>query len=170
MTYSINGEQFVAVMAGYGGAPTASYPEDATMHEYQNYGRILAFKLHGNATPLPPRRTEIEVPEPPEIQIKSGILDKGVENYMEYCGSCHGGFGPNHRSQHPDLSKMQKGTHTQFSDIVIGGILSGNGMASFSHSITEEEVEAIFLIKMQTDLYNEQEKNKLPKRIPDLPE
>lgn len=170
MTYSINGEQYVAVMAGYGGAPTASYPEDAIMHEYQNYGRILAFKLHGNATPLPPKKIKIEVPEPPEIQIKSELLDKGVEKYMEHCGSCHGGFGENHRSQHPDLSKMQKPTHKLFFDIVIGGILSENGMASFSNSITEEEVEAIhhFLINMQTNLYNEQEKNKLPKRIPDL--
>ena len=40
-------------------------------------------------------------------------------------------------------------------DILLKGILSQNGMASFSNSLTEEDVEAVhhFLIKKQKEVF-----------------
>ena len=60
--------------------------------------------------------------------------------------------------QHPDLSKMQKGTHQLFSHIVPGGLLSANGRADFSNSRGEEETGAVhdYLLEQQTRLYREQ--------------
>src|SRR5678816_1028640 len=52
VTYEIDGEQYVAVMAGFGGAPLPFFPEGAAMERYVNHGRILAFKLGGGSTPL----------------------------------------------------------------------------------------------------------------------
>jgi len=39
----------------------------------------------------------------------------------------------------------------------LGGILAKNGMASFSNSLSEADVEAIqqYLLKRQSDLYNQ---------------
>jgi quinohemoprotein ethanol dehydrogenase len=157
-TYSIDGEQYVAVMAGYGGAETCCYPKDAIFYEYENAGRILAFKLGGGATPLPPRQKPIETPAPPDTEIKEELVAKGFSIYVGYCETCHGGFGDRHFSQHPDLSKMAIAKHQSFKDIVLGGILAQNGMASFSNSLSEDDVEAIhhYLLSIQTGLYKKE--------------
>ena len=168
-TYEIDGEQYVAVMAGYGGAPTDYFPQDAALHQYQNNGRIICFKLNGGETPLPPRTVKIPTPEPPDMKINSALVDRGSVLYWDYCEVCHGGFGeppPNstwpegHMSQHPDLSKMPKDVHKVFKEIVLGGIFSSAGMASFSRSLKEEDVEAIhhYLVKIQQDAYDQLKK------------
>jgi quinohemoprotein ethanol dehydrogenase len=46
-----------------------------------------------------------------------------------------------------------------FNDILLKGILSQNGMASFSNSLTEEDAKAIhhFLIKKQQEGYQKEQ-------------
>lgn len=158
-TYSIDGEQYVAVMAGYGGAETYGYLPDGVIFKHKNVGRILAFKLGGGETPLPPKQGVIKTPAPPDTQIKEELISKGASVYVAYCETCHGGFGDKHFSQHPDLSKLVLAKHQVFNDIVLKGLLAENGMANFSNSLSEEEVEAIhhFLLKKQTELYKKQE-------------
>jgi quinohemoprotein ethanol dehydrogenase len=160
-TYSIDGEQYVVVMAGYGGAETYGYLPDGVIFQYQNKTRILAFKLGGGETPLPPKQITIKTPAPPDAKIKEDLISRGAAVYESYCETCHGAFGEKHLSQHPDLSKLTEAKHMVFQDIVLKGILSQNGMANFSNSLTAEDVEAIhnFLLKKQTELYKkEQEK------------
>jgi quinohemoprotein ethanol dehydrogenase len=154
-TYSIDGEQYVAVMAAYGGAETAAYLPDAAFFEYENKQRIIAFKLGGSETPVSPKRKPIETPAPPNIEIKEELIAKGAAIYESYCETCHGRFGDKHLSQHPDLSKLTEAKHLVFSDIVLKGILAQNGMANFSNSLSQEDVEAIhhYLLKQQTMLY-----------------
>lgn len=158
-TYSVGGEQYVAVMAAYGGAETSGYLSDAVIFEYENRGRIIAFKLGGGETPLPPKRKPIATPAPPAVKIKDELIARGAYLYNFYCDICHGKFGDRHLSQHPDLSKMAEAKHLLFKDIVLKGILSENGMANFSNSLTEEDAEAIhnFLLKQQTLLYKAQQ-------------
>jgi quinohemoprotein ethanol dehydrogenase len=154
-TYSIDGEQYVAVMAAYGGAETAAYLPDAAFFEYENKGRIIAFKLGGGETPLPRKQKPIDTPAPPDTEIKEELAKKGMAIYVSYCETCHGGFGDRHLSQHPDLSKLPIAKHKLFREIVLGGILAQNGMANFSNSLTEEDVEAIhhFLMKKQREAF-----------------
>lgn len=154
-TYSIDGEQYVAVMAAYGGAETAAYLPDAAFFEYENHGRILAFKLGGGETPVAAKRVAIETPAPPDTKIREELIGRGAAIYESYCETCHGRFGDKHLSQHPDLSKLVLAKHQVFEDIVLGGILSVNGMASFSNSLSKEDVEAIhhYLLKQQTIEY-----------------
>jgi quinohemoprotein ethanol dehydrogenase len=157
-TYSIDGEQYVAVMAGYGGAETSGYLPDAAFFEYQNKGRIIAFKLGGGETPLPPKQVKIEIPPPPDMKINEELVSKGFALYGFYCEICHGKFGTEHTSQHPDLSKMTAAKHSVFKDILLKGILAPNGMANFSNSLSEEDVEAIhqFLVKQQIQGYKKE--------------
>ncbi|HTF18889.1 MAG TPA: PQQ-dependent dehydrogenase, methanol/ethanol family [Chryseolinea sp.] len=157
-TYTVDGEQYITVMAGYGGAPVAYYPADAAMYQYQNKGRILSFKLNGMETPLPPKREAIATPEPPNVKIDDALVNKGFKVYDQYCIGCHGWFGDGHTSLHPDLAKLPLATHHVFSDIVLGGLLSANGMTSFKGALGEDEVNAIhhFLIKQQKELFDKQ--------------
>jgi quinohemoprotein ethanol dehydrogenase len=154
-TYSIDGEQYVAVMAAYGGAETSGYLPDAAIYQYENKARIIAFKLGGGETPLPPKVKPIKTPAPPTIKINEALIERGAYLYNFYCDICHGKFGDRHLSQHPDLSKLPEAKHLLFKDILLKGILAQNGMASFSNSLTEADVEAIhhFLIKKQKEVY-----------------
>ncbi len=163
-TYSIDGEQYVVVMAGYGGAETSGYLPDAAFFQYENKGRIIAFKLGGGETPLPPKQKYIKAIAPPDIKIKEDLIKKGTALYEFYCEICHGRFGDRHTSQHPDLSKLTEAKHMLFKDILLKGILAQNGMANFSNSLSEDDVEAIhhFLLKRQTVVY-EQEKKRMEK-------
>jgi len=157
-TYSINGEQFIAVMAAFGGAPTCCYPADAVFHEYENVGRLIVFRIGGGVTPLPPKRNPEKRPAPPDIKIKEELIAKGSALYYQYCETCHGIGADGRHSLHPDLSRLDAGKHQLFKEIVLGGILAKNGMASFSNSLSEADVEAIqhYLLKQQTVLYNKQ--------------
>jgi len=158
-TYSVDGEQYVAVMAGYGGAETSAYLPDGVVFQYENKTRIIAFKLGGGETPIPPKKKPIKTPAPPDTKIKSELLAKGATLYDFYCFICHGNFGDKHLSQHPDLSKLTPAKHMVFNDILLKGILSQNGMASFSNSLSEEDVEAIhhYLLKQQTESYKREQ-------------
>ena len=53
MTYAINGEQFVAVQAGYGGTAitVGPIPPSSAALKFQNTNRIIAFKLGGGRGP-----------------------------------------------------------------------------------------------------------------------
>ena len=130
-TYSIDGEQYVAVMAAYGGAETSGYLPDAAIYQYENKARIIAFKLGGGETPVPPKVKPIKTPAPPDIKVNEALIERGAYLYNFYCDICHGKFGDRHLSQHPDLSKLPEAKHLLFNDILLKGILSQNGMASF---------------------------------------
>jgi quinohemoprotein ethanol dehydrogenase len=159
-TYKVDGEQYVAVMAAYGGAETSAYLPDGVVFQYQNLGQILAFKIGGVETPLPPKQTKIETPAPPDTKIKTQLIAKGAALYDFNCFICHGNFGDKHLSQHPDLSKLPVAKHMLFKDIVLKGILSENGMASFSNALSEEDAEAIhqFILKKQVENYKKENK------------
>jgi quinohemoprotein ethanol dehydrogenase len=158
VTYTVDGEQYVAVMAGYGGAETSGYLPDGVVFQYENQGRILAFKLGGGETPIPPKVKPIVTPPTPDTQINEALIEKGAALYDFYCFICHGNFGDKHLSQHPDLSKLPEAKHLMFNDIVLKGILAPNGMAGFSNSLSEEDAEAIhhFLLKKQKEEFEKE--------------
>ncbi|PNA97605.1 PQQ-dependent dehydrogenase, methanol/ethanol family, partial [Pseudomonas sp. FW306-2-11BA] len=68
MTYTVRGEQYVAVQAGYGGAAitVGPAPESSAASRYENINRIIAFKLDGPAVPLPPTLAPVHFEQPPE--------------------------------------------------------------------------------------------------------
>ena len=155
VTYEIDGEQYVAVMAGLGGVLVLFVPKGAAVEKYQNKGRILVFKLGGRETPLPPKQEIVAVPKPPEKQLSDEGIAKGKILYTRYCKLCHSGFGKNHGSQFPDLGKMSEAAHDQFNKIVLDGALSAYGMAGFSDILKKEDAEAIhdFIISNQRKIY-----------------
>lgn len=159
-TYSIDGEQFISVMAGFGGATLAFMPEHAAAYEYENNGAILTYKLGGAETPLPPRITPIAVPKPPDTHLSEAKIKEGQSIYNNYCVFCHNGFGSKHISAYPDLAKMSQNTHEQFNSIVLKGALSSYGMANFADVLGDSEAEAIhqYLIDQQKKLFADSSK------------
>ena len=156
-TYEVDGEQYIAVLAGYG--HFSNYPKGARARENENYGRILAFKVNGGKVPIPPKRefASAKVPLPPNSNASADVLSQGQDLFAQYCQRCHNGFGKALFSEVPDLSMMSEQTHQDFSDIVLNGKLRYYGMASFSDVLKAGDVEAIheYLISVQTKRFNE---------------
>ena len=164
VSYEIDGEQYVALIAGFGGAGGAwLYPKEGAMWRYQNYGRVLAFRIGGGVTPLPPARVAGTTPEAPLVAwYTQPLADSGAVLFNGYCLSCHGARGEQRLSAYPDLHRLTAETHTVFDSIVLGGKLAPAGMASFADIYTPEQVRMIhaYLIREQGRLRKEEESGK----------
>ncbi len=138
ITYLVDGEQYVAVMAGIGGSAGGHF----THMEFENDGRILAFKLNGEA-PMPPvrRRSEARV-KAPRFEVPRETVDRGRTLYHAYCHMCHG-LGVRASGLYPDLRHASAQVHASWDDIVLGGIRAGRGMASFADVLTPDDAAAI---------------------------
>jgi quinohemoprotein ethanol dehydrogenase len=159
MTYMVEGIQYVSVMAGYGGGLLAFGPTDPKVifHQYENYGRILTFRLGGGETPMPPKKNEQKVPEPPDFEEDPELVVRGKSLFGTYCGHCHmAGESKSRYSHYPNLAKMSESTHSIFNEIVLEGAFANIGMDSFEDVLDEEGTEAIhhYLIHKQKELYS----------------
>ena len=139
-TYRVNGVQYVAVMAGFGGN-MAFYPlhKEFAAWKYSNEGRIVAFKLDGGAVPLPPKVELAPFPKPPVHEGPAAKIANGEVLYNRYCSRCHQ-LG---RGVLPDLRRLTPERHALFYDIVLGGLLKGAGMARWDDVLSRNDAEAI---------------------------
>jgi quinohemoprotein ethanol dehydrogenase len=140
MTYRIGGTQYVAVLAGYGGA-NMSLPLDpkSAAYRYGNEGRLIVLKLGGGVPPLPAPRTEVAQGELPPRPSDAAEIARGELLYNRYCGRCHV-FG---RGVLPDLRRSDLDTHTAFDAIVLRGAYVYKGMARFDDVLSPADAAAI---------------------------
>jgi quinohemoprotein ethanol dehydrogenase len=140
-TYSVNGEQYVAVQAGYGGAGIAvgPFPTSSAASRHENVNRIIVFKLGGGPVPLPPPLVVPPFEQPPAQQASAEQLVRGETLFLQECSRCHQ-FGP---SVTPDLRKLSAGKHAVFADIVLKGALAPLGMGRFDDLLSADDVADI---------------------------
>jgi quinohemoprotein ethanol dehydrogenase len=141
MTYEVNGEQYVAVQAGYGGTGISVNPVPASSAAYahENVNRIIAFKLGGGMVPAPPPRDEGPFPVPPVQRASAQSIEAGEVKFVEECSRCHV-FGP---SVTPDLRRLSPGLHDAFKEIVLHGLLAPAGMERFDDILSDQDVDNI---------------------------
>ena len=156
MTYSVDGEQYVAVAAGWGGAGAMVMGEIiADAKGAVNNSRVLVFKL-GSDEELPASVVvERAMPTPPELNADGKTLARGHEIYSRNCHMCHGDRAVSATSV-PDLRYMTAETHEQWDGIVLGGLRWQQGMVGFSENMTQEDSNAVhaYIIKRAHDLVN----------------
>ena len=145
ITYTVNGEQYVAVLAGWGGAYALTVDGEllAEKAPVRNISRLLVFKLGGKAT-LPPEPALAALPlDPPPSKASAEVIALGQTKYARYCAVCHapGAVGS---TVLPDLRRAGALESAQaWNAVVEGGLLKDNGMASFKGSLSKDEIEAI---------------------------
>ena len=139
-TYEVDGEQYVALMVGYGGAGALSSP--ALLPERSRLpGRLLVFKLGGSA-----QAPAYEFVEQPALDLAGvssrGDAQAGFVSFQQYCQVCH---GPNASGRYlPDLKRSQMLlSEENWRSVLIDGALAPRGMASFSRFLTPEQAENI---------------------------
>lgn len=155
MTYSIDGEQYVTLSAGWGGAFALAGGPPAGLAGVKNLSRLLTFKLNGKAS-LPELPEEpFKLAKPPELDADEATIAKGWEAFAIHCSVCHGnavvGGGVI-----PDLRHSDAETHKIWDAIVLGGIYRDRGMVSFANSISPDESAAIqaYVIERAHHEYN----------------
>jgi quinohemoprotein ethanol dehydrogenase len=143
VTYTVDDEQYVAVLAGWGGNTIVGMDAAvAAAATHVNLGRMLAWKLGGtHAMPEVPQRN-VDIPEPPPLTVEASVVDQGRILYNSNCGLCHGLLAVS-GGVVSDLRRASPETHASWQEIVRGGSLREKGMASFRDLLSNEEAEAI---------------------------
>jgi quinohemoprotein ethanol dehydrogenase len=144
ITYLVDGEQYVTVMAGWGGAFPLAYGEAGARAGVTSVGRVLTFALGGRATLPPSEPIDTSPPPPPPIQIDVNAQERkrGGLLYHEWCAVCHGLKGIA-GGVVPDLRRATAETHAGFAEIVIGGVRQEQGMPSFADVLSTDDVRLI---------------------------
>jgi quinohemoprotein ethanol dehydrogenase len=141
-TYEIEGEQYIAVLSGWGGGyPLLEGKEAAKSGNVRNVSRVLVFKLGGKAA-LPPLEPRQLVINPPADTADAGTVAAGEALFGRYCSVCHGeravGGGVV-----PDLRASSFLGNDFFYEIVLNGAMKDNGMASFKSILDHPKAESI---------------------------
>ena len=143
MTYTVDGEQYVAVGAGYG---TAFYLVAGFALDQKgtpDNGRILVYKLGGKASLPKPPLTQIAMPKPPAAIGTPAVLAQGHSIYNKTCLVCHG-YNAIGGGVVPDLRYSPViAAAGNFKDVVLGGARKANGMVSFASVLKEPDAEAV---------------------------
>ncbi|MBN8831880.1 MAG: PQQ-dependent dehydrogenase, methanol/ethanol family [Sphingomonadales bacterium] len=148
ITYMIDGEQYIAVNAGWNGSPAYKMPRDF------RYGtaKLLVFKLDAKGVTLPPMKAQTEQAYLPQERVPAETARRGAELFASNgCNRCH---GDNAVGGIRDLRKMSKSTHDEFLDIVLGGTRAEKGMPSFSTALNEtqaKDIHGYLIVRAQED-------------------
>lgn len=141
MTYSINGTQYVAVMAGWGGPTTLG--NFAIGRGKIAHGRLAVFAIGGTAKLEPIEQNALPVPMPTfTLAVSPSETSQGSTLFAGYCSRCHGGDAVS-SGLVPDLRYTNASKHEIFQQIVLGGTLRELGMPSFSKDLTAAQVRSI---------------------------
>jgi len=159
MTYTVNGVQYVAVLAGTGGGGWNFWMPDNVAFTRGNDNRVLVFKLDGGETRKPDLLPAVApIPEPPAQVGTPADLAAGAALFGRNCAPCH---GTAERGPVPDLRRSGVIRESvAFQAVVRGGALEKRGMSSWDDLLTEAEVEQIrtHLISVARAAYAGQQK------------
>lgn len=143
ITYSVKGEQYVAVLAGWGGVlPMAAGEVAFKSGHVRNISRVLAFKIGGKVKlPL------LEEPEkrplaPPPSTASAAEIRRGEAVFQRFCSGCHGDVAVS-GGLVPDLRYSAYLKNDRWFAIVRDGLLQSSGMVGFGKEVSQEDAAAI---------------------------
>ncbi|HMA00371.1 MAG TPA: PQQ-dependent dehydrogenase, methanol/ethanol family [Steroidobacteraceae bacterium] len=144
ISYEVDGEQYVAVEVGWGGAFGLAAGELALKsHLASNLPRMLVYKLGGSATlPALPAAAQAELNPPPETASLGTVL-AGKKLYHTFCSTCHGDSATS-SGVLPDLRYSPVIDDAKAMDVIVRqGSLQSSGMISFKDEVSAQDLEAI---------------------------
>ncbi|MDP9090222.1 MAG: PQQ-dependent dehydrogenase, methanol/ethanol family [Pseudomonadota bacterium] len=141
VSFAANGQQYIAVLSGYGGAVGLALPEFGGAR-VRPPGRVLVFAVGGRAT-LPHFNGQLAPANPPAQHWDVSTTKRGGNLFAYACARCHGS-GTLSAGVVPDLRRSGALTDgAAWNAIVIGGALKDSGMVSFANQLSRADAEAI---------------------------
>jgi quinohemoprotein ethanol dehydrogenase len=142
VTYRVDGEQYVSVMAGWGGGfALASADPPAETLAGGNAGRLLTFKLGGHAS-LPAPQRVIRSFESIDANFPAAEVDAGMRVFHTFCAACHGPAAIGGGTI-PDLRTAEPAVYDALPEIVLEGALLAKGMPRFGKWLDTDDVVAL---------------------------
>jgi quinohemoprotein ethanol dehydrogenase len=145
MTFSTNGRQYVALIAGFGGsgALAGKLAKQFGWESLSQPRRVLVFALDGSGSLPPPRlKAPLQFIQTPGFRRDPSLFARGEAQFHRMCFECHGvsavagGGGPDLRAD----AVIASGD--TFDNIVRRGALESHGMPKFD-DLTPEDSEAL---------------------------
>jgi quinohemoprotein ethanol dehydrogenase len=153
ITYEVDGEQFIAVLSGWGGAyPLLQGKDSDKSGNTRNLSRVLVYKLGGKVT-LPPLPAELTLlADPPPAVADAATVATGKALFDRFCSVCHGEAAVG-GGVVPDLRTSPFLPVDAWYSIVLDGALSEGGMAPFAPVLDHAQASAIrdYLIRRAND-------------------
>jgi quinohemoprotein ethanol dehydrogenase len=142
MSYEIDGEQYIAVTAGWGTALPLAGGTGARLGSAER-GRVIVYKIDG-AAELPPYEVfELDKVPAADDFGSAQMVEHGKELFFNNCMVCHGD-GAQSGGVVQDLRWAQApGSAETFAAVVLGGQYASAGMASFAGTLTPDDAESI---------------------------
>lgn len=143
IAYEIDGEQYISINVGWGGAFALVFGEYVQAESLPNVSRVLTFKLGADGALPDVEWRPTVVFNPPVLEADADTLDTGLLLYQNTCMGCHG-LNAVSGLLIPDLRGTAylwdaKGWH----DVVRGGKLRDRGMAGLAEHLEVADSEAI---------------------------
>ena len=130
VSYEVDGTQYIAVMAGWGGAFAT---------RARNEGKIFAFALGGSEAAAAAGRAEARpAPTPIDQPGTPESIAEGAELFANLCAACHGGG-----TTLPDLRYSDEEVFGRYQQIVLAGERADRGMPPFGQELNLDQVRAI---------------------------
>jgi quinohemoprotein ethanol dehydrogenase len=143
VTYTVDDEQYVAVLAGWGGVfPLATGEVSFKSGRVRNVSRMLVFKLGGKASLAPILEVEEPVLNPPRSVADPATIHRGEALYQRFCASCHGDVAVS-GGVLPDLRYSTTLANDQWFKIVRDGAFQSLGMVSFAKEVSQRDAADI---------------------------
>ncbi|MFC3052126.1 PQQ-dependent dehydrogenase, methanol/ethanol family [Kordiimonas pumila] len=155
ITYRLDGEQYIAVLAGFGGG-AKTFPSGSAPLQFENRERLLVFKLDGKQIPKPPSRAATTSrTSHSQTSFDFRLASRGQKLFSDHCSRCHAFKGV--PANIPSLWSMPPELYDTLESIVLRGSMSYAGMPMFADSLDSEDIKAIreYLL---FDLYRERKK------------
>jgi mono/diheme cytochrome c family protein len=156
VTFEVEGEQYVTVVAGWGGAYPLLTGDLASISGKQvNRSRILTYRLGGTASLPPANETEVVQPVPPALKADADVVAHGSDTWVSYCSRCHGGAAVGGGV----ITDLRYSPHLHsaegWNQVAGEGALVDQGMIGFSEWISEEDIEGLrqYVIERANVLY-----------------
>jgi PQQ-dependent dehydrogenase (methanol/ethanol family) len=138
ISYELDGTQYVAVMAAWGGAPGGTNPIGPLIVP----GRMLVFGLGAQGTLPSLTQTTRPAPRPIAVVASAEEIQSGAVTYSRRCSMCHGSDAIS-AGMLPDLRYSQPETFDRYGEIVLAGSRATAGMPAFKQMLSEAELAAI---------------------------
>lgn len=142
ITYSVNGDQYVAALSGFGSVYVLVSPALSPIEPSAVKGRVHVYKLGGTPSAARPVVQRVAMPEPPVIKLTAKEVERGAALYGQFCMACHGvaatGGAITDLRRSPRLRDA-----TVWKNIVIGGATASMGMPRFAEFLSEQDGELI---------------------------
>ncbi|MCB2015704.1 MAG: PQQ-dependent dehydrogenase, methanol/ethanol family [Sphingobium sp.] len=147
ISFAANGHQYIAVLAGYGGASAAGGKLFDTGWRYGIHpSRLLVFRLDG-AEKLPDTPPPVDSTPPVDdekIVIDAAAATRGAKLYSETCRICHGAGAAATGPTAPDLRASGITLDLNAFKMVLNGALVERQMPKYD-DLSEDEMRDLFM-------------------------